>query len=99
MLFAFAGASLLWSFGFTAYQPQFRPYGVAAGVAVLAVGLFLFYRSRLAIGASAAISAFISLCATVAAPGVRGPVILFFAGLAIVCGGYAVLAVRALGQR
>jgi len=98
VLFLLLGASLLWRFALTDYQPQFRPYGLAAGIAALAIGAFLFRRARFAIGASAAISAFIGICATVAAPSGHGPVILFFAALAIICGAYAVLAARALFQ-
>jgi hypothetical protein len=99
VLFAGLGASLLWRFGLTDYQPQYRPHGLAAGLVALAIGVFLFRRARLAIGASAAISAFICLCATVAAPSGRGPVILFFAALALVCGVYAVLAARVFFER
>jgi hypothetical protein len=99
VLFALLGISLLWRFGFTDYQPQHRPYGLAVGVAVLTIGVFLFRRARLAIGASAVIATLVSLSATVAAPSGRGPVILFFAALALVCGVYAVLAARVLFER
>jgi peptidoglycan/LPS O-acetylase OafA/YrhL len=99
VVFVLLGASILWRFALTAYQPQFRPYGLGFGVAALAIGVFLFRRASLAIGASAGVSAFIGICATVAAPNGHGPVILFFAALAIVCGTYAVLAARELGQR
>jgi peptidoglycan/LPS O-acetylase OafA/YrhL len=99
VVFLLLSASMLWRFGLTDYQPQFRPLGLALGVAALAISVFLVRRSRFAIGASAAISAFIGICATVAAPSGHGPITLFFAALAIVCGGYAIFAVRALGQR
>jgi hypothetical protein len=97
--FALLGASLLWRFGFTDYQPQYRPYGLIMGIAALAIGTFVFRLSRVAIGASAAVSIFICLCATIAAPSARGPVILFFASLAILSGAYAVLAARVLFER
>jgi hypothetical protein len=99
VLFVLSGSSLLWRFGFTDYEPQYRPYGLAAGVFAFAIGVLVFRRARVAIGASAVISAFICLCATVAAPSARGPVILFFAGLAILSGAYTVLAARVLFQR
>ena len=99
VVFLLLGASLLWRFGLTDYQPQYRPYGLTAGIVALALGVFVLRRTRFAIGASAAISAFIGICATVAAPSGHGPVILFFATLAIVCGAYAVFAARVLFQR
>jgi hypothetical protein len=99
VLFVLLGASLLWRSGFTDYQPQYRPYGLAAGVAAIVVGIFLLRRARFAIGASACVCAFICVCATLAAPGAKGPVILFFAAVAIVCGVYAVLAARVLFER
>jgi hypothetical protein len=97
--FVLLGASLLWRFGFTDYQPQYRPYGLAIAIAALAIGTFLFRQSRIAIGASAAVSLFICLCATIAAPSARGPVILLFASLAILSGAYAALAARVLFER
>ena len=99
VLFVALGASLLWRFAFTDYQAQYRPFGLAAGVVALTIGAFLFRRARAAIVASAVLAGFLCLCATVAAPNGRGPVILFLAGLAIVCGTYAVLAARVLGQK
>jgi len=98
-LFVLLGGSVLWRFTATDYQPQYRPIGLAAGVVLLVVGIFLLRRARLAIGLSAAISGFICLCATLAAPSSRGPVILFLGALALVSGTYAVLAVRALFAR
>jgi hypothetical protein len=99
VVFLLLGASLLWRFGLTDYQPQYRPHGLAAGIAALAIGVFLLRRARFAIGASAAVSAFVGICATVAAPNGHGPVILFFAALAIVCVAYAVFAARVLFER
>jgi len=97
VVFVLLGVSLLWRFTLTDYQPQYRLYGLAFGIAALTIGAFLFRPARAAIGASAGVSAFICICATVAAPNGHGPVILFFAALAILCGGYAVFAARALG--
>ncbi len=88
------GAALLWRFGLTDYEPRWRPIGIAAGLFAALIGTFLLRRSRVAIGASAACAAFIAICATVAAPVGKGPVVLFFAGLALLCGLYAVLAAR-----
>jgi len=96
VVFALLGGSLLWRFGLTDYQPQNRPYGMAIGLAILATGVFLFRRARLAIGASAGAAGFVCVCATAAAPNAHGPVILFFAALALVSGVYAVLAARVL---
>jgi peptidoglycan/LPS O-acetylase OafA/YrhL len=101
IVFLFFGLVWLWRFGLTDYQPALRPYGLAGGVLALLVGLFLFRLRRFAIGASAVASAFVGICAAVFAPSAKGPVILFLAGLAIVCVMYAVLAMRVLfgGQR
>ena len=93
------GASFLWRFGFTDYQPHYRPIGLVIGLAALAIGALLFRYLRFAIGASAVISGLLCLCATVAAPNAKGPVILFFAAFAIVCGAYAVLAARVLFEK
>jgi peptidoglycan/LPS O-acetylase OafA/YrhL len=97
VVFLLFGASTLWRYGFTDYQPQYRIYGLSIGIVALIIGVFLFPPARAAIGASAAVAAFICICATVAAPIAQGPVILFFAGLAIVFGLYALFALRALG--
>ncbi|MEO8016962.1 MAG: hypothetical protein ABI769_04035 [Pseudomonadota bacterium] len=97
--FVFVGAALLWRFGLTDYEPKLQIYGLPIGVGALAIGVFLFRRARAAIGASAGVAAFLCICATVAAPNGRGPVILFFAAVAIGCGVYAVLAARVLLDR
>jgi hypothetical protein len=94
------GAIWLWRFGLTDYHPEQRPYGLAAGVLALILGITLFRLRRLAIGASAVVAAIVGLSAAVFAPSVKGPAILFLAGLAIVCACYAVLAARAaFGRR
>lgn len=94
LLFLFLGAVWLWRFGFTDYHPEQRPYGLAAGVAVLVVGVFLMRLKRWAIGASAVAMAFVGVCAAVFAPNSRGPAILALAALALSCIVYAVLAIR-----
>jgi hypothetical protein len=99
VLFALFGALLLWRFGLTDYEPQFRIYGLPIGIAALTIGVFLFRRAPAAIGASSAVAAFLCFCATVSAPTGRGLAILFFASLAIICGAYAVLAARVLFER
>lgn len=94
LLFLFFGVIWLWRFGFTDYHPEQRPYGLAAGVAVLIVGVFLVMLRRWAIGASAVAMAFVGVCAAVFAPNSRGPAILALAALALACLVYAVLAIR-----
>lgn len=96
-VFLFFGGVWLWRFGLTDYHPEQRPYGLAAGVIALIVGLFLLRRSRWAIGASAIAAVVVGLSAAVYAPYARkGLVILLLAGLALVCVAYAVLAARVL---
>ena len=72
----------MWRYVFTGYEPQFLPFGIIAGALLLVVGVFLLRGARFAIGVSAICAGFLSLCATLAAPSARGPVILFFAALA-----------------
>jgi hypothetical protein len=96
VLFLFFGAACLWRFGFTDYHPEQRPYGLAGGVLVLLLGIFLFRGQRFAIGASAITSAFVGVAAAVFAPIAKGPVILFLAGLAAGCIFYSVLCFRTL---
>jgi len=97
-VFLFFGGVWLWTFGLTDYHPGQRPFGLAAGVLSLLVGVFLLRSHRLAIGVSAAAAAMVGISAAVFAPSSRGPAILFLAGLAIVCCLYAVFAVRALRE-
>ncbi|HTU67682.1 MAG TPA: hypothetical protein VMF52_17150 [Steroidobacteraceae bacterium] len=99
VVFLLLGLSWLWTFGLTSYHPEQRPYGLAFGVAALAIGIFLFRRARLAIGLSALASGIVCLSAAVFAPQAHGPGILFLAALAIVTGVYAALALRVLSQR
>jgi hypothetical protein len=99
VVFLFFAGVWLWRFGLTDYRPELRPYGLAAGVLALLVGIFLFRRARFAIGLSALAAALVSISAAVFAPTAHGPVILFAAMLALLCGLYAVFAVRVLLSR
>ena len=96
-LFLFFGGVWLWRFGFTDYQPEQRPYGLAAGCLSLLVGVFLLRRARAGnrrfgrratavVGISAAV--FAPECARAGDPVSRG------AGHRLLL--YAVFAVRAL---
>jgi MYXO-CTERM domain-containing protein len=98
-VFLLLGAAWLWTFAFTDYHPEQRPYGLAAALAALALAYFLFHRRRFAVGVSAVVAAIVCLSATVFAPNAHGPGILFLAALAILCGVYAVLAARVLFER
>jgi len=97
-VFLFFGGVWLWTFGLTDYHPGQRPFGLAAGVLSLLVGVFLLRSHKVAIGVSAAATAVVGISAAVFAPTAHGPAILFLAGLAIVCCLYAVFAVRALRE-
>ena len=70
--------------------------GWRAGVLALVVGVFLMRRARFAIALSALAAAVVSISAAVFAPTARGPVILFAAMVALVCGLYAAFAARVL---
>jgi hypothetical protein len=96
VVFLFFGGVWLWRFGFTDYHPEQRPYGLAACVFALLVGIFLLRRARFAIGLSALAAAVVGVSAAVFAPNAHGPAILFLAGISLVCGLYAVLATRVL---
>jgi hypothetical protein len=98
VVFLFFGGAWLWRFGFTDFHVAQRPYGLAAGVVALVVGVLLLRFSRVAIGISAVAAAIVGISAAVFAPNSRGPAILFLAGLAIICVVYAVFAARALGK-
>ena len=98
VIFIGLGIAWLWTFTLTNYRPEQRPYGIAAGLVAVLVGIFLFRRHRLAIVLSAAAATLVSISAAVFAPNTRGPAILFLAALAIVCGLYAVFAARVLTQ-
>jgi hypothetical protein len=99
IVFLCFGLIWLWRYGLTDYHPEQRPYGLAAGALALVLGVMLFRLRRFAIGASAVVAAIIGLSAAVFAPSVKGPPILFLAGLAIICACYAVLAARAVFGR
>jgi hypothetical protein len=96
VLFLFFAGVWLWRFGLTDYHPAQRPYGLAAGVFALIVGIFLLRRARFAIALSALCAAIVSISAAVFAPTAQGPVILFAAMVALVCGLYAAFAARVL---
>ena len=96
VVFFLFGLMCVWRFGFTDYHPEQRPYGMAAGLLALLVGVFLYRLRRFAIGASAVSAGIVGISAGVAAPSAKGPVILFLAGLAILCVLYAALGAREL---
>jgi len=99
VVFALLGMSWLYTFAFTALHVEQRPYGLAAGVLALAIGIFLFRRQRIAIGASALAAGIVGISAAVFAPNAHGPVILFLAALALLCVTYAALSLRVLLDR
>jgi hypothetical protein len=92
------GLSWLWTFGFTDYHPEQRPYGLAAGVLALVTAVFLFRRARFAIAISALVAVIVAIGAVLFSPLAGGPGILFLIGLTVVCGTYAALAGRVLLQ-
>ncbi len=96
LVFLFFGCIWLWRFGLTDYRPEHRIHGLAAGVLATFIGIFLWRRSRLAIGLSAIAAAIVSISAAAFAPSAHGPAILALAALAMLCGVYAVLAGRVL---
>src|SRR5688572_11823061 len=89
IVYLMTGLSVAWRYGFTAYDPEHRVWGIALGTVAVLVGVFLFKPSRIAIGLSAAGAATIAIAAAVAAPVMQGPVILAFAAIAVVFGLYA----------
>jgi peptidoglycan/LPS O-acetylase OafA/YrhL len=96
VVYLLLGASMAWRFGLTDYDPPHRLWGLAIGVLTLLVGIFLFRGSRWAVGLSAIGAAVIAMAAAVAAPVMHGPVILAFAGIAILFGVYAAMAGRVM---
>lgn len=90
------GLSAGWRYGFTDYDVEHRLWGLGFALLAVVVGLFLFKPARLAIGISALLSALIAIAAAVAAPIMKGPVILAFAAVALLFGLYAVFGTRAL---
>ena len=99
VVYLLLGASMVWRFGFTSYDPPHRLWGVGMGLLAVLVGLFLFRRVRWAVGLSAIGAAVIAVAAAVAAPIMHGPVILAFALVAILFGVYAAVAGRALLEK
>jgi peptidoglycan/LPS O-acetylase OafA/YrhL len=96
VVYLLMGLSVVWRYGFTPYDPAHRMWGVPLGLLVVVVGVFLFKPARFAIGLSAIGAAFLAIAAALAAPIMKGPVILAFGLLALVAGAYATLAGRAL---
>jgi hypothetical protein len=90
------GASFIWTFGFSAEYAAKRAAGLALGLLMIAVAIYLFRGARWAIGLSALGTTVLCLSATLAVPAVHGPVILFVAVLAIASAIYTALSVRAL---
>ena len=96
VLFLFFACVVVVEIRLTDYHPEQRPYGLAAGVFALVIGIFLLRRARFAIALSALAATVVGVSAAVFAPTARGPVILFAAMLALVCGLYAAFAARVL---
>jgi hypothetical protein len=93
------GLLWIWRFGFTQYDPAHRPLGVGFGVFSLGVGALLLRPLKSGVALSALCAVVIAISAATAAPTMRGPVILFFAAVAIVAGLYTAFAARALFER
>lgn len=90
------GLSSVWRYGFTDYDAPHRLWGLGFGVFAVVVGLFLARPARWAIGLSAIGAALLAIAAAVAAPIMKGPVILAFGSFALLAGAYAALSARAL---
>ena len=99
VVYLFFGLSGIWRFGLTGYDPGHRLWGVAVGALAVIIGACLFRPARFAIALSAIGAAVVAIAAAVAAPIMQGPVILAFAGVAIVFALYATLAARVLLER
>jgi peptidoglycan/LPS O-acetylase OafA/YrhL len=93
------GLSAGWRYGFTDYDAPHRLWGLGFGLAAVVVGLFLFKPARFAIAISAISAALLAVAAAVAAPSMKGPVILAVAGVAVVFALYGALAGRVLLDR
>jgi len=93
------GLSVVWRYGFTPYDPAHRLWGIPLGLLAIVVGVFLLRPARWAVGLSAIAAALLAVAAAVAAPIMKGPVIIAFALLALTMGTYAALGARALGAR
>ncbi len=90
------GAAAIWRYGLTDYNPAYRLEGIGCGLASMIVGGFLLRRAKFAIVLSAISAAAFAFIAVMAVPVLHGPPILAFAAVALVAGGYSVLAARAL---
>jgi hypothetical protein len=90
------GLSAAWRYGFTEYDAAHRLWGLGFGVFAVVVGICLLKPARFAIGLSAVSSALLAIAAALAAPLMKGPVILAFGLLALILGAYAALAARVL---
>jgi peptidoglycan/LPS O-acetylase OafA/YrhL len=99
VIYLLLGLAWVWRFGLTDYDPPHRIAGLGLGLLAAVVGVGLFRRAKFAIALSAIGTAVVSISAAVFAPNAHGPVILFLAGLAIVCALYAALAARVLFER
>jgi hypothetical protein len=99
VVFVALGLGWLYTFGVGHLPAGPKSIGIAAGVLAVVVGAFLLRENRVAIGVSAAATAVVSISAAVFAPTTHGPVILFLAALAILCGLYAGLAARVLFEQ
>src|SRR5688572_509000 len=94
VVYLLMGLSVVWRYGFTAYDPQHRIWGIGLGALAILIGIFLFKPARLAIGLSGIGAALIAIAAAVAAPIMHGPVILALGLFALLVAGYAALAAR-----
>jgi hypothetical protein len=93
------GLIWIWRFGFTQYDPAHRPLGVGFGMFSIMVGVLLLRPLKTGVALSALCAVVIAIASAAAAPSMRGPVILFFAAVAILAGLYAAFAARALFDR
>jgi hypothetical protein len=99
VLYLLFGLSGIWRYGFTNYDERHRLLGVALGALAVIIGVFLFPRAKFAIALSAFGAVIIAIAAALAAPVMRGPVIIAFGLLALLCALYAALAARVLFAR
>ena len=93
------GLRWIWHFGFSQSDAAHRSLGIGLGVFSTLVGVLLARSVKLGVALSALCAVVIAISAAVAAPTMRGPVILFFAAVAIVAGVYTAFAARALFDR
>lgn len=99
VVFLLFGVSSMWRYGFTDYDAPHRIWGLGFGLFAAFIGVFLIKPARFAMGLSAVAAGLLAIAAAVAAPIMKGPVILAFAAVALAFGLYAVFAARALLQR